>query len=618
MRQIWAIIAIIFKFNWRVLQFMRELVFNMIFLVLCCVIIGLITLYKSDSILDKKYLGALYVDLQGVVVDQVSTPNPLNRVSRELLGKPMHRLKTNSLFNIVNTIRKAATDDRITGMVLRLDNLVSADQSALNFIGKAILEFKQLGKPIYAIGDNFSQLQYYLASYANQIFLAPQGVVEVQGFSMNTLYYKTFLEKLKINSFIFRVGTYKSAVEPLMRNNMSPEAYEENIQWLNSLWSNYLDTVAKNRGTTPADIFPGTEVFLRKLDAANGDNTKYAVDQKLVDKIYTRTQMENVLTKQFGWNTTDKHFNYISIYDYSDKITNTKTEKTGNVAVIVVQGTIMDNGQMPGIANAELISQQIRDARLNENIKAIILRVNTPGGSVSGSDLIRSELMSVRESEKPIIVSMGGIAASGGYWISTPANYIIASPITLTGSIGIFGVLNTFEKSLNSLGIYSDGISTTSLSDISITKGISPAFSKMMQLTIENGYQTFIKLVSQSRHKTFDEVDKIAQGRVWVGIEAKKNGLVDQLGDFDDAVKKAAKLANLEDVKLDWMQPDLTFIDQILLELNVNFQTLVPDILQVFLPQFLSTNIRQQEQFFLNVNDPQNRYALCLTCAEIN
>ncbi|MBQ0342571.1 signal peptide peptidase SppA, partial [Providencia rettgeri] len=308
----------------------------------------------------------------------------------------------------------------------------------------------------------------------------------------------------------------------------------------------------------------------------------------------------------------------ISIYDYSAKITDTNANQSGNIAVIVVQGAIMDGPQTAGIAGGDTIAAQIRDARLDDNIKAIVLRVNSPGGSVSASDLIRSELASAHAAGKPVVVSMGGMAASGGYWVSTPADYIIASPNTLTGSIGIFGVINTFEKSLDSIGVYTDGVSTSPLADISLTKGISPQFADMMQITIENGYETFIGLVAKARHKTPAEIDKIAQGRVWIGQDALKNGLVDQLGDFDTAIDKAAELAKLTDVKLDWMKPEMTFMDQLLLELTTSVQAAMPDVLQVFLPPAVATDIRQQAQFFLKMNDPQNRYAFCLNCAEIN
>ncbi|MDD9340835.1 MAG: signal peptide peptidase SppA [Providencia heimbachae] len=618
MRPIWEIIVTVFKFSWRVLNFIRELVFNTIFILLFLLVIGSVALYQSDSKPEKNYFGALYVDLQGVVVDQVSTPDPFGRMSRELLGTSSSRMQENSLFDIVDAIRTATTDDRVTGMVLRLDNLVGADQPSLAYIGKAIEEFKTSGKPVYAIGDSFSQPQYYLASFADDIYLSPQGSIGIFGFSTNSIYYKSLLEKLKISSHIFRVGTYKSAVEPLMRDDMSPEARDANQQWLNALWGNYLSTLANNRKTTDKQIFPGADAILAQLRAAKGNSAQYALKQKLVDKIYTREESENILSKHFGWNKEDKQFNNISIYDYSAQTANTAVSNTGNIAVIVVQGAIMDGPQTPGIAGGDTIAAQIRDARLDDNIKAIVLRVNSPGGSVSASDLIRSELASFRAAGKPVVVSMGGMAASGGYWISTPANYIIASPSTLTGSIGIFGVINTFENSLESIGVYTDGVSTSPLADISLTKGISPQFADMMQITIENGYETFIGLVAQSRHKTPAEIDKIAQGRVWIGQDALKNGLVDQLGDFDDAVMKAAELAKIDSVELDWMKPELSFMDQLLLELTTNVQAAMPDVLQAFLPPAVATDIRQQAQFFLKMNDPQNRYAFCLNCADIN
>lgn len=618
MRQIWDILATIFKISWKALNFIREFVFNAIFLVLFFIVIGSFALYHSESEPEKNYYGALYVDLQGVVVDQVSAPDPFGRMSRELLGTSNNRMQENSLFDIVDTIRTAADDDRITGMVLRLDNLVGADQPSLAYIGKAIAQFKHKGKHVYAVGNHFSQPQYYLASFADDIYLTPQGSVGLYGFATNSIYYKSLLEKLKISSHIFRVGTYKSAVEPMMRDDMSPDARLANQQWLNALWNNYLDALATNRKMTTTQIFPGADTVLSQLRAVKGDSAQYALKQKLVDKVYTNEQVEELLSKHFGWNKDDKQFNNISIYDYSAKIADTTANQGGNIAVIVVQGAIMDGPQTPGIAGGDTIAAQIRDARLDDNIKAIVLRVNSPGGSVSASDLIRSELASAHAAGKPVVVSMGGMAASGGYWVSTPADYIIASPNTLTGSIGIFGVINTFEKSLDSIGVYTDGVSTSPLADISITKGINPQFADMMQITIENGYDTFINLVAKARNKTPEQIDKIAQGRVWIGQDALKNGLVDQLGDFDDAVDKAAELAKLSEVQLDWMKPELSFMDQLLLELTSNVQAAMPDVLHVFLPPAVATDIRQQAQFFLKMNDPQNRYAFCLNCAEIN
>ncbi|MDR5610482.1 MULTISPECIES: signal peptide peptidase SppA [unclassified Arsenophonus] len=625
MRNPWNLITTCFKFSWRLLNFIRRFVTSFICLFLIFIAASSYFAYKSEKKSTSQYHGALLIDLQGVIVDQVSIPNPLGKMSRELLGSSSKRMQENSLFDIVNIIRRATYDDKITGIVLQLDNLIGSDQPSLQYIGKVLIEFKQAGKPIYAVGNGYNQSQYYLASFANHIYMSQQGHVGIYGFSTNKLFYKTLLDNLKVNSHIFRVGTYKSAVEPFIRDNMSPEAREADKVWIGSLWQHYLSTMAQNRQMTPENIFPGADKLIEEMKSVNGDSAQYAVKQKLIDHIFTGTVMEKELNKKFGWNDKEQHFNYISIYDYANEQPQQNQlmrqkesdEQAGNIAVIIAQGAIIDGPQEPGMVGSETTVAQIRKARLNPDIKAIVLRVNSPGGSVTASEAIRNELVAVREANKPIVISMGGMAASGGYWISTPANYIFASPTTLTGSIGIFGVINTFEKSLDTIGVYTDGVSTTPLADISATKGINKQFSDMMQITIENGYNTFLKYVAQARHKTPAEIDKIAQGRVWVGSDALQNGLVDKLGDFDDAVNKAAELAKVTTPSLDWMQPERSFIDQLILELTSSAEAMMPNTLQLLLPQKMANDLQQQIKFYQHMNDPQNRYAFCLNCGEV-
>ncbi|QLK88414.1 signal peptide peptidase SppA [Arsenophonus endosymbiont of Aphis craccivora] len=625
MRNPCNLIATCFKFSWRLLNFIRRFVTSFICLFLIFIAASSYFAYKSEKKSTSQYHGALLIDLQGVIVDQVSIPNPLGKMSRELLGSSSKRMQENSLFDIVNIIRRSTYDDKITGIVLQLDNLIGSDQPSLQYIGKALIEFKQAGKPIYAVGNGYNQSQYYLASFANHIYMSQHGHVGIYGFSTNKLFYKTLLDNLKVNSHIFRVGTYKSAVEPFIRDNMSPEAREADKVWIGSLWQHYLSTVAQNRQMTPENIFPGADKLIEEMKSVNGDSAQYAFKQKLIDHIFTGAVMEKELSNKFGWNDKEQHFNYISIYNYANEqpqqnqlmLQKESDEQAGNIAVIIAQGAIIDGSQEPGMVGSETTVAQIRKARLNPDIKAIVLRVNSPGGSVTASEAIRNELVAVREANKPIVVSMGGMAASGGYWISTPANYIFASPTTLTGSIGIFGVINTFEKSLDTLGVYTDGVSTTPLADISATKGINKQFSDMMQITIENGYNTFLKYVAQARHKTPAEIDKIAQGRVWIGSDALQNGLVDKLGDFDDAVNKAAELAKVTTPSLDWMQPERSFIDQLILELTSSAESMMPNTLQLLLPQKTANDLQQQIKFYQHMNDPQNRYAFCLNCGEV-
>lgn len=617
MRTLWQIIAGIFRWTWRLLNFIRELILNLFLVLLILVGVGIYLSFQSSSTSTAPARGALLVDLSGVVVDQPSVNNRVRQWGRELLGASSNRLQENSLFDVVDSIRKAKDDKNITGMVLQLNDFAGADQPSLRYIGKALREFRDSGKPIFAIGDSYNQTQYYLASYANKVFLSPQGAVDLHGFATNNLYYKSLLDMLKVTTNIFRVGTYKSAVEPLIRDDMSPAAREADSRWIGGLWQNYLETVAANRQLTPQQLFPGAAGVLSGLQASGGDTARYALDNKLVDELASRTAIENQLVKTFGWDKQANDFNAISIYDYQPK---PDANQGGKIAVVFANGAIMDGQQTPGNVGGDTTAAELRQARLDPAVKAVVFRVNSPGGSVSASEVIRSELAAVRAAGKPVVVSMGGMAASGGYWVSTPADYIIASPSTLTGSIGIFGIINTYEKTLDTLGVHTDGVATSPLADIAVTKALPQEFSQMMQLNIENGYKNFLDLVAKSRKMTPQQVDQIAQGHVWLGSDAKANGLVDQLGDFDDAVKKAAELAKLQQWQLDWFVDTPSLSDMVLSQFGVSIHAMLPAAIQAMLPAPLASvanAVKEQPGLFNNLNDPQNRYAICLTCGEV-
>lgn len=617
MRTLWQIIAGIFRWTWRLLNFIRELILNLFLVLLILVGVGIYLSFQSSSTSTAPARGALLVDLSGVVVDQPSVNNRVRQWGRELLGASSSRLQENSLFDVVDSIRKAKDDKNIIGMVLQLNDFAGADQPSLRYIGKALREFRDSGKPIFAIGDSYNQTQYYLASYANKVYLSPQGAVDLHGFATNNLYYKSLLDMLKVTTNIFRVGTYKSAVEPLIRDDMSPAAREADSRWIGGLWQNYLETVAANRQLTPQQLFPGAAGVLSGLQAAGGDTARYALDNKLVDELASRTAIENQLVKTFGWDKQANDFNAISIYDYQPK---PDANQGGKIAVVFANGAIMDGPQTPGNVGGDTTAAELRQARLDPAVKAVVFRVNSPGGSVSASEVIRSELAAVRAAGKPVVVSMGGMAASGGYWVSTPADYIIASPSTLTGSIGIFGIINTYEKTLDTLGVHTDGVATSPLADIAVTKALPQEFSQMMQLNIENGYKNFLDLVAKSRKMTPQQVDQIAQGHVWLGSDAKANGLVDQLGDFDDAVKKAAELAKLQQWQLDWFVDTPSLSDMVLSQFGVSIHAMLPAAIQAMLPAPLASvanAVKEQPGLFNNLNDPQNRYAICLTCGEV-
>ncbi len=537
-----------------------------------------------------------------------------------------------------------------------LKNFAGGDQPSMQYIGKALKEFRDSGKPVYAVGENYSQGQYYLASFANKIWLSPQGVVDLHGFATNGLYYKSLLDKLKVSTHVFRVGTYKSAVEPFIRDDMSPAAREADSRWIGELWQNYLNTVAANRQIPAQQVFPGAQGLLEGLTKTGGDTAKYALENKLVDALASSAEIEKTLTKEFGWSKTDKNYRAISYYDYALK---TPADTGDSIGVVFANGAIMDGEETQGNVGGDTTAAQIRDARLDPKVKAIVLRVNSPGGSVTASEVIRAELAAARAAGKPVVVSMGGMAASGGYWISTPANYIVANPSTLTGSIGIFGVITTVENSLDSIGVHTDGVSTSPLADVSITRALPPEVQQMMQLSIENGYKRFITLVANARHSTPEQIDKIAQGHVWTGQDAKANGLVDSLGDFDDAVAKAAELAKVkqwhleyyvdeptfhvwtgQDAKanglvdslgdfddavakaaelakvkqwhLEYYVDEPTFFDKVMDNMSGSVRAMLPDAFQAMLPAPLASvasTVKSESDKLAAFNDPQNRYS---------
>ena len=617
MRTLWRFIAGFFKWTWRLLNFVRELVLNLFFIFLVLVGVGIWMQLSDGNTSQQTARGALLLDISGVIVDKPSSTNRLGVIGRQLFGASSDRLQENSLFDIVNTIRQAKDDRNITGIVMDLKNFAGADQPSMQYIGKALREFRDSGKPVFAVGDSYSQGQYYLASFANKIWLSPQGTVDLHGFATNGLYYKSLLDKLKVSTHVFRVGTYKSAVEPFIRDDMSPAAREADSRWICELWQNYLNTVAANRQIPAQQVFPGAQAMLDGLSKVDGDTAKYALDNKLVDALASNAEVEKALTKQFGWSKAENNYRAISYYDYSLK---TPADTGDGIGVVFANGAIMDGEETPGNVGGDTTASQIRDARLDPKVKAIVLRVNSPGGSVSASEVIRSELAAAKAAGKPVVVSMGGMAASGGYWISTPASYIVANPSTLTGSIGIFGVINTVENSLDSIGVHTDGVATSPLADVSVTKSLPPEVQQMMQLSIENGYKRFITLVADARKSTPAQIDKIAQGHVWTGQDAKANGLVDSLGDFDDAIAKAAELAKLKQWHLEYYQDEPTFFDRIMDSMSGSVRAMLPEAIQAMLPAPLATAasaVKAESDKLAAFNDPQNRYAFCLTCANV-
>ncbi|HCE2477930.1 signal peptide peptidase SppA [Vibrio parahaemolyticus] len=613
MKKLFKFIGLIFKGIWKSITFIRLALANLIFLLMIAVFYFAFT-YTGEGrpVIEKE--SALVMNLSGPIVEQRRYVNPMDSVAGSLLGNEMP--KENVLFDIVDTIRYAKDDAKVSGLVLALRDLPETNLTKLRYIAKALNEFKASGKPVYAVGDFYNQSQYYLASYADKVYMAPDGGVLIKGYSAYSMYYKTLLEKLDVSTHVFRVGTYKSAIEPFIRDDMSDAAKESATRWVTQLWSAFVDDVTTNRNINAKVLNPTMEELLAEMKSVDGDLAQLAVKIGLVDELATRQDIRTLFAKEFGSDGKDS-YNAISYYDYLATIRPDYTLANHDIAVVVASGAIMDGQQPRGTVGGDTVASLLRQARNDEKVKAVVLRVDSPGGSAFASEVIRNEVEALKKAGKPVVVSMSSLAASGGYWISMSADKIVAQPTTLTGSIGIFSVITTFEKGFSKLGINTDGVGTSPFSGDGITTGLSEGASQAFQLGIEHGYKRFISLVGSNRDMTIEEVDKVAQGRVWTGQDALSFGLVDQMGDFDDAVELAAKLANVTDYGIYWVEEPLSptelflqeFMNQVKVSLGVDATSLLPKSLQPVAQQF-----EQDASLLQSFNDPKGQYAFCLNC----
>ncbi|HAS6938262.1 TPA: signal peptide peptidase SppA [Vibrio vulnificus] len=613
MKSLFKLIGLVFKGIWKAITFVRLALTNLIFL-LSIALVYFIYFYGHDTQPQVEQPSALVLNLSGPIVEQSLYINPMDSFAGSLFGEEIP--KENVLFDVVDTIRYAKDDEKITGLVLSLRDMPETNLTKLRYIAKALNEFKASGKPIYAVGAFYNQSQYYLASYADKIYLAPDGGVMLKGYSAFNLYYKTLLEKLDVTTHVFRVGTYKSAIEPFVRDDMSPAAKESATRWLTQLWGAFVDDVANNRQIDPKTLNPSMEEFLSQLKSVNGDLAALSIKLGLVDELATRQQLRAQLAEKFGASGDDS-YKAISYYDYRATMRDNFDVNADDIAIVVASGTIMDGQQPRGTVGGDTVAGLLRQARNDDKVKAVVLRVDSPGGSAFASEVIRNEVQALKDAGKPIVVSMSSLAASGGYWISMSADKIIAQPTTLTGSIGIFSVITTFEKGFNKLGIYTDGVGTSPFSGEGISTGLSKGASQAFQMGIEHGYQRFISLVGNNRDLSLDALDKVAQGRVWTGYDALQHGLVDQIGDFDDAVAEAAKMAQLENYNLYWVEEPLSpteqfiqeFMKQVKISMGVDIQSILPPSLQPVAQQ-----MEQHASLLQNFNDPKGYYAFCLNC----
>jgi protease-4 len=599
------------KSFWHGLTVLRQFSLNLVFLMILMLLAGLLL-----SGFEKKLPGsaALVLAPEGVIVEQASG----SALAADLFdpSSPGETL----LQDVIYAIDHARTDSRIQLIVLDLERLLGGGITKLHDLGTALQEFRESGKRVFVHGGIFTQQQYYLAAHADRIYLDPMGGVFLTGYGVYRNYYKSALDKLLVRMHVFIVGTFKSALEPFLRDDMSAPAKTANLAWLEDLWFAYRSDLAGLRSLEPEAIDAYINRYPKLLAEVGGDSARLALKSGLVDELKTREALEQELIGLVGESEDGLTFNRIEFDEYLRAIgPRPRVSGTGRdqIGVIVARGMILDGDQPAGRIGGNSLVDLIRSARSDSSIRALVLRLDTNGGSAFASEVIRRELEVSRSAGIPVVVSMGSAAASGGYWIATAANQIWASPTTLTGSIGIFGAFATFEDSLARIGIYNDGVGTNAFSDAFIaSRAMNPELASAIQQLTERGYRMFLEKVVDGRGLAMETVEQIAEGRVWTGSRAQEIGLVDNLGDLEDAIDAAAQLAGLNEYSVAILEKPLSAREKFIRSLN----RMVQSGLRSADPEPKLERLKVLRDIWvdltplLQMNDPSGIYAYCLPC----
>ncbi len=600
---------------WRALDGVRKFLHLIILLTLTLVILA--ALAPDVQIVPRD--AALILAPEGTLVEQLSG-DPIDRAIARARGVPQREVLVKDL---VEAIRAASDDDRINALVLQLDRLGGAGLSKLQELANEIILFKAGGKRVVAFGDGFTRDQYYLAAHADEIYLHPMGLVFMDGYSRYAPYFRTAIENLSIDFNVWTVGEYKSFVEPITRDDMSAEDREAAGQYLGALWDAYQADVTAARALNGAALQQYADTAVDLLHEANGDTARMALNYGLVDELLPRDAVNarlKALLNDSGADDESDDFPRIGYNAYLRAIRAGDTGPSGEdrVGVIVASGMILDGDQPPGSIGGDSTATLVRRAIEDERIKALVLRVDSPGGSAFASEVVLRELEVFQQSGRPLVVSMGSVAASGGYWISMSANEIWASPTTLTGSIGIGAMLPTFQHSLDRLGIHVDGTGTTALAgQLDPLRELGPDISDLIGQSIQFGYDQFISKVAIHRERSVADIDEVARGRVWIATDAQEHGLVDNLGNLGDAIDSVAELTGLDegDFEIVYIEKELEFAERLVLEMAQVFAPVAKALgVGSAMPaelQRLVGSVVEPFRILDRLNDPRDIYAYC-------
>ena len=559
----------------RFINFANHLVFNLImllflFLVFAVIMVAAAAKSGTGAIHPVQEKTALVIDLDATLVEQYTSAPIQRAIAQATGGDPAIEIQ---LRDVVQALKLAKDDPKIERVVLLTDGFQVAGFASMRELGAALRDFRSGGKKILAYGAGMEQKGYYLAAQADEVFLDPDGAVLLEGLGRYRLYYRQALQdKLGVDVKLFRVGEYKSAAEPYILDAASPESREADLFWMSDLWQRHVADIASARKIKVDDLNAMITNLPERVQAARGDLAKLAVDNKLVDGLKTQDELEKLLAARGSYDKDEHTFRQVGLYPYlvQRKARSGLLDRHGEVAVVVAQGEITDGDQPQGVVGGESTSRLIRRAREDEEVKALVLRVDSPGGAVFPSEQIRREIELTRKAGKPVVVSMANVAASGGYWISMNADRIYADPSTITGSIGIFGLWMSAPRALDKIGVHSDGIGTTPLAGaFDITRPLDPGAGLLIQSVIDHGYAQFIGKVAVARGSAPSKIDEVARGRVWSGSQAKERGLVDALGGLAEAQAEAAKLAKLgATYDVQYVEKPMSAFEQIFLDMS--------------------------------------------------
>ncbi|MBP9644446.1 MAG: signal peptide peptidase SppA [Pseudoxanthomonas sp.] len=539
---------------WDVMNFTRRLILNLLFfgLLLLVLIVFLAAVGKGSSgVVPVHERTTLVIAPEGRLVEQYTT-DPLTRAVARALGDTS--AEEVQLRDLLRAIEAARDDKNIERVLLNLDKLQPAGMASTREVAQALGGLRASGKQVVAFGEGITQAQYLLAAQADEIYLDPMGGLMLEGLARYRQYFRTALQdKLGVDMHLFRVGEFKSAAEPYILDAASPEAKEADLYWMNDLWQRYLADIGAARKLDPAQLAAQIDALPEGIEAAGGDIARHALEMKLVDGLKTREELDQLLTERGLADEDDEHgFRSVSLGGYLAHLDGRRLpiDKRPQVAVVVAEGEITGGEQPAGSIGGVSTAALLRQVRDDEHVQAVVLRVDSPGGEVFASEQIRREVEQLKAAGKPVVVSMGDLAASGGYWISMNADRIYADPSTITGSIGIFGMFPNFTRTLDKIGVHTDGVSTTRIAGaFDVTRPLDPQVGRVVQAVIDKGYADFTGKVADARGKSVEQVDEVARGRVWSGAQAKERGLVDEMGNLGQAITDAAGRAELEQDK---------------------------------------------------------------------